>query len=557
MKKIKSLLCVVLAVVMVLSLAACGGKDSGSASNAGSSSGSDSSAPAPTPNTENDHPDSTAIENEEGRIRVRIGGTGSLGRFLGGVAPEENHSACNAVFDTILRRDPWTMRVKSDCLEDWYWEDENHFVMKLKDGVMFSNGTKATAEDVIFSYYSHEERGSNYLNDLYIDFDKTEARDELTAVFYVTQQNQRMAETGFMLISKAWAREVGWDSELWYTPVTSGPYECVEYVHDDYMVLRLREDYWGGSDQYYVEEYLWKLYPDSTTLFMELELGNIDLCSIPNADYSRFLKSGDTSNGINVCMNSTGSTLYANFGFKDNDIWYNKTLREAIAHAVNWDELGQLMMGDLYSWNNGFAALDGPSYYDAGTWEYNPDMAKELLAQCGYDASNPLTVQACLMDNPLYKNFGQGITFYLENVGVICDFQYADVSASIANWIVPGGNDINLMYSPSGNARKDVRGTLSQAAIFPGVSFTFIDEPHFQELYAKLADPKTSQEELWDTDHEIQQWIFDEALAMPICEYNAAFGYNSNLLSPEIFTPICFAERYMLRDLALKTTWGK
>ncbi len=116
---------------------------------------------------------------------------------------------------------------------------------------------------------------------------------------------------------------------------------------------------------------------------------------------------------------------------------------------------------------------------------------------------------------------------------------------------------LTAMVSPSGNARKDVRGTLSQAAIFPGVSFTFIDEPHFQELYAKLADPKTSQEELWDTDHEIQQWIFDEALAMPICEYNAAFGYNSNLLSPEIFTPICFAERYMLRDLALKTTWGK
>lgn len=542
MKKIRTLLSLLLVAVMLFSMTACGNKTD------------DTKQPD---NSQNTNGDNSQPELPEGKIKLRIGASGSLGRFLGGVAPEENHSACNAVFDTILRRDPFTMRVKSDCLEDWYWEDENHFIMKLKDGVMFSNGVKATAEDLLFSYTSHEERGSNYLNDLYIDFDKTEIRDDLTVAFYVTQQNARIAETGFMLICKSWAQEVGWDSELWYTPVTSGPYECVEYVHDDYMVLRLRDDYWGGStDDYYVEEYFWKYYPDTTTLFMELELGNIDLCSITAADYSRFLKEGDKDSGVAVCMNSTGTTLYMNFGYKNNDIWYNQTLREAIAHGVNWDELGQLMMGDLYSWNNGFAALDGPSYYDAGTWEYDPDLARQLLAECGYGPDNPLTVQSTLMDTPDYKNFGQGITFYLEDIGVKCDFQYADVSASIADWIVPGGNDINLMYSPSGNARKDVRGTLSQAAIWPGVSFTYVDDEHFQELYAKLADPNSTQDELWETDHEIQQYIFDKALIMPICEYNMAFGYNSNLLTPEVFTPIAFAARFMLRDLGLKSTWG-
>ena len=544
MKKLRNLLSLLLVVVMLFSMAACGNK-------------TDNDQPGSNQpgNSQNDN--STQPELPAGKIKLRIGATGSLGRFLGGVAPEENHSACNAVFDTILRRDPWTMRVKSDCLEEWYWEDENHFIMKLKEGVTFSNGDVATAEDLLFSYTSHEERGSNYLSDLYIDFDKTEIRDELTVAFYVTQQNVRIAETGFMLIDKAWSREVGWDSEQWYTPVTSGPYECVEYVHDDYMVLRLRDDYWGGSvDDYYVEEYLWKYYPDTTTLFMELELGNIDLASITAADYSRWLKEGDQNSGVSVTMGSTGSTLYMNFGYKNNDIWYNQTLREAIAHGVNWDELGQLMMGDLYSWNNGFAALDGPSYYDAGTWEYNPDLARQLLAECGYGPNNPLVVQSTLMDTPDYKAFGQGITYYLEDIGVVCDFKYADVSASIADWIVPGGNDINLMYSPSGNARKDVRGTLSQAALWPGVSFTYVDDDHFQELYAKLADPNSTQDELWETDHEIQQYIFDKALVMPICEYNLAFGYNNKLLTPEIFLPTCFAARIMLRELGLKSTWG-
>ena len=323
------------------------------------------------------------------------------------------------------------------------------------------------------------------------------------------------------------------------------------------MILRLRDNYWGGSvDDYYVEEYLYKYYPDTTTLFMELELGNIDLASITNADYARYVREGNPDSGVSVTMGTTGSTLYMNFGYKDNDIWYNQTLREAIAHGVNWDELGQLMMGELYSWNNGFAALDGPSYYDAGTWTYDPDLARQLLAECGYGPDNPLVVQSTMMDTPDYKSFGQGITYYLEDIGVVCDFSYADVSASIANWLVPGGNDINLMYSPSGNARKDVRGTLSQAAIWPGVSFTYVDDEHFQELYAKLADPNSTQEELWETDHEIQQYIFDKALVMPICEYNMAYGYNNKLLTPEIFLPISFATRFMMRDLGLKSTWG-
>ena len=552
MKKLRPLISVLLILVMLFALTACGSKG-GSEAPAASSSPASSGSDAPSSSA----PGSSApAPNGDEKITLRIGTTGYLGRFLSGLAPEESHSACNAVFDSIFRVDPWTLEIKSDVLDDWYWEDENHFVMKLHDGVYFSNGVKATSEDLLFSYTNHLERGSNYLSGMYLDFDKTEIVDEFTVRFYCEQQNIRIGSAYIHLYCKSWSEEVGWDSEEWYHPVASGAYECVEYVYDDHMVLKLRDDYWKHSyDEYYVDEYYYKYYPEAATLYMELELGNLDLCVIQATDYTRYMSENDTSRNYNVVLDSTGSTMYMNFGFKDNDIWYNKDLRLAIAYGVDWNELGQLMMGDFWIPNNGFAPKDSPSYFDAGTWTYDPDKAVEYLQKAGYGPGE-LTVQACFMDNAAYKNFGQGMTYYLEKIGVNVDFQYADVSAAIANWIVPGGNDINLLFAAGGAAQQNVIGSLNQANLWPGVSFAYVDDAHFQEIFAKLYDPTISIEEYRQLEHELQQYIYDEALIMPICEYVQAFGYNSDILNPELVKAITFSNRYQLTELGLKSAWG-
>ena len=159
MKKMKKLLCLLLALAMLFALTACGGKSDGGNSDGKADGGSQENKFNPGP------------KGDE-KITLRIGTTGYLGRFLSGLAPEESHSACNAVFDSIFRVDPWTKQIKSDVLDDWYWEDEHHFIMKLHDGVYFSNGQKATSEDLLFSYQNHEERGSNYLSGMYLDLDK-------------------------------------------------------------------------------------------------------------------------------------------------------------------------------------------------------------------------------------------------------------------------------------------------------------------------------------------------------------------------------------------------
>ncbi len=225
MKKVKTVFCLLLALLMLLPLAACGGKTTEEArtpsigtqqpSGTGGTSGGSAAQPSSggSTGTQPSSGDSGAAQPSSGGDAappvadpdrgklIRIG-VDNLGRFLAGIAPSENISACDVVFDTSFKIHPVTKQTESDYFEEWYWEDDNHFVCKMYDNIYFSTGNHATAEDALFSYYSHIERGSNYLNESYIDWDKTEIRDDYTLVFYCDQKNRSISYMPVYLLDK-------------------------------------------------------------------------------------------------------------------------------------------------------------------------------------------------------------------------------------------------------------------------------------------------------------------------------------------------------------------
>ena len=147
--------------------------------------------------------------------KVTVGVSGTLGRFLAGLAPSESLTGCDAVFDTVFRWDPYEKKVISNILESWEWEDDTTFIMHMRDDVYFSNGENATAEDLVFSYLSHIERGSNYVNPANLIVDECYARDTYTAQFKLETPYAAFPHLRVYLIDKSWSRGLadGWDSE--------------------------------------------------------------------------------------------------------------------------------------------------------------------------------------------------------------------------------------------------------------------------------------------------------------------------------------------------------
>jgi ABC-type transport system substrate-binding protein len=143
MRKFKSLLCVLLDLVMVAALYGCGGSkppaETTAAAPSAAPSAASSDAPAAT---------KAPLDLSE-NVVYTIGVTDYLGRFIQGLTPSECPSAGYAVFDQVFMVDPVTKEVVSECLTDWYWEDDTTFIMVLNKNVFFSNGDKALRRSAV------------------------------------------------------------------------------------------------------------------------------------------------------------------------------------------------------------------------------------------------------------------------------------------------------------------------------------------------------------------------------------------------------------------------
>jgi peptide/nickel transport system substrate-binding protein len=55
-------------------------------------------------------------------------------------------------FDTLLYRDPETLRLKPLLAQSWKWVDDRTLEFELRPGVKFHNGDPVTAADVEYTY---------------------------------------------------------------------------------------------------------------------------------------------------------------------------------------------------------------------------------------------------------------------------------------------------------------------------------------------------------------------------------------------------------------------
>lgn len=541
MKKAKAVLSILLVLSMALTLFACSNTKSGDSAGASAAPSASSSGSATSAKT---------VDS------ITIGVTDYLGRFLAGTSPAESLSGCDAVFDSVFKVDPKTKLVFSDILESWTWTDDTTLVMKMKQNVYFNNGDNATADDLVFSYSSHIDRGANYLNNIPIVIDQCVATDKYTAQFKFSKACPGFINLVMYMLDKAWSQKVGWDSQEWYNnPVGSGPYKVTEYVTDDHITLQARDDYWNkDASPIAVKQWIIKYYPDASTMYMDLETGNIKLCSVDSQDYSRFLKEG--GDGFECSLLPAGCNVYFCFGYQDNPVWKNQKIREALGYCADWNEIGKLTYGDMYVQGKSLTPKESPQYLDPGTREYNPDKAKQLLAEAGYGPNNPLKLKTFMMNTPDYKNLCESFQAYAQKVGIECDIQYGDVSSALAKWLDPsGGIDFGFLYNNLGSPTFSLYDALNGTDMKNGVTFAYVDDDDYQKLLSNIAF-SSDKDLVAKSSKELQQLIFDKTLMIPISELQTPMGYRTDTFSTEqIQDYIIAANNYQIGRLGLASAW--
>ena len=538
MKKVKSILCILIAVALMLTLFACSKDNPTPENNAGSDPGTTGSNPPAQ--QQQQQPDGDDF------VSLVLGVGGYLGIFLPGVSPTENKPACSGVFDTVFYYDGVKEEFYSNILSDWHYEDPVTLVMTLKTGIMFSNGTEATPADLLFSYTSNNERGSAWFSMLPVDWENCILRDDGTVQIKTFAPCPALLEQPAYLISESWSREVGWDSQEWYYPVGSGPYFCYDYLADDHITLRLRDDYWNAANtSFVVDEWVIKYYPDPTSLDMDFEQGNIDITRVSMQGYERFLRDG--GKGIDCRLMDMGTISFFFMDNAANPFFDDIAVRKAIAHACDWEQLGYQRIGEsMYLPANSFA-VPGTIYNNTSVtkYEYDPDLAKSFLNEAGY-APGEVVINVYTMDNEGYKNFFVAMQYYLDQVGITMNVEYGDVSSALAKWVIPGGTEAGVLENGNGALTPNPFNNLDRYTLF--FLFTYWND---DALQAKIAEAlycpdQDLQVQLYQA---LQQEMRDNYICFPICLCTYVMGYKTDVFSSGNIDLYVYTESYC--DLAM------
>ena len=279
--------------------------------------------------------------------------------------------------------------------------DGKTYTFKLRQGVKFHDGTPFNANAVVFSIgrqmknrnvkfsgkgwdIPKQERPPEYWVSMEMDdiVDSIEATDEYTVVFKLKKVTAPfLANLGMdfsdIISPAAFTKD---PAAFVRNPVGTGPFKFQSWKKDDSIVLVANKDYWEKGKPH-LDRAIFRVIPENAVRFLELKAGTIHICQFPNAADIPMAKKDPnlwipTQPGMNIG--------YLGYNLKK-DLWKNKNLRKAIAHAVN----RKAIVDNIYQ-GMGEVAVNciPPTMWgynkDVPGYDYNVEKAKKLLAEAGY-----------------------------------------------------------------------------------------------------------------------------------------------------------------------------
>lgn len=258
-------------------------------------------------------------------------------------------------------------------------EDGLVWTAKLRDGVLFHDGTVMDAEDVkaTFDWVLNPDNGFVSISRISV-IDEVVIVDPLTVAFHLATPTAPFPDalTNVVIAPAAMAEN---PDGFKVNPVGTGPFKLKEMRRGDRVILEAFDDHFLGRPE--VSELVFRLIPEASTRVAELETGGVDIIlPVPSNEIARL--SGTP--GITV-MNAVASDfreLAINNTVPPLD---NVLVRQAISYAVDREALVAIV------WPGTATPAVGPITPNSWGWNpdavgynYDPEKARELLAEAGY-----------------------------------------------------------------------------------------------------------------------------------------------------------------------------
>ena len=431
-------------------------------------------------------------------------------------------------------------------------EDQLTWTFEIREGVKWHNGDTLTAEDVAWSWnrLMFDPTSTGTLSG------RAEFVESVTAdgnnVVIVTNSPQATLPTWFaksdggsagVVYNQAHFEAVG-DAMFSTDPVGTGPYEFVssdgEQSADLTAFLDPERNDWQQSRTPQFKDLKVVVAPDASTRVALLRTGDADLVPLPISAIEEV--TGEGLEVIEVPAATQNTMFCIGFQWDTGSPCDDVLVREALSIGIDRQGIADAVYGGYAAPSAAF--MSGPGSFgnpeDLQAPPYDPERARELLAEAGFDEGNPLSVVIMAADIegdfPLMPTLAEAIVGNYQEIGIDASIEVNEEEAHKQKLF-----DLTLPGHP-GNPTQPVtlwmRGTDNR--------FYFVDEQVVvvtaqgstgaaafnEEAHPEVRDRISEVAAEFDFDRQAElfadyhRWMAEEWIQIPLLTASAVFGIS-------------------------------
>ncbi len=351
------------------------------------------------------------------------------------------------LFNGLVKYDKDSSTIIGDLAKSFHYEDDKTLIFKLRKNVLWHDGKKFTAKDVVFTYdVLVSSKISSPYSSGFRFVESVEALDEFTIKVKYKKAYFKALETwmmGILPVHILGDEENLMNSSFNTNPIGTGPYRLHQLEHSKNIILTAVDEYFEGRPK--IDKISFHVIADPMTRFLMLKSSALDVGSIEPMQYERQLDN-DFFDKFNIHEKISLSYTYLGFNLRG-EKFSNPKVREAISLGIDRQEIVKILFF------NHAKVCTGPFLPD--TKAFNKDVkapmqnlkrAKELLLEAGYDDTNPFTFEIVTSNSSAIRPYAAEIMQHqLKKIGVVVTLRVMEWQAFLNMVVFPHKFDSVLL----------------------------------------------------------------------------------------------------------------
>jgi len=289
------------------------------------------------------------------------------------------------IFNGLVKYDK-DITLVGDLAERWdVSPDGKTITFHLRKGVEWHDGATFTADDCLFTYQKlMDPKVATPYSSSYMDVAKAEVVDQRT--FRVTYKEP------FSPALESWSMGViprhlleGKDlntDEFNRRPVGTGPYKLKEWIAGQKIVLEANDRYFEGRPK--IDQYIYRIIPDSSTMFQELLSGGVDMMGLNPLQYLRKSETRRIKENYRKFRYPANAYTYLGYNLSS-PLFGDKKVRQALSYAIDRQSIiDGVLMGIGRPCTGPFSYVSWAYNPKVTPYPFDPERARRMLEEAGW-----------------------------------------------------------------------------------------------------------------------------------------------------------------------------